>query len=92
MHRSVFDASGMARDGKPYANTYAWFFEMREGKVVEASAFFDSLAFNDLWQRVTPDAGSGERDRRTSLEPSERSRNARPRTGGFLSYKSDLGS
>jgi len=49
-----FDASATARDGKPYTNTYAWFFEMRGGKVVKAFAFFDSISFNDLWQRVTP--------------------------------------
>ena len=49
-----FDASGTARDGKPYANTYAWFFEMHEGKVVKAWAFFDSVEFNEFWQRVTP--------------------------------------
>jgi ketosteroid isomerase-like protein len=50
-----FDASGTARDGKPYANTYAWFLEMREGKVARATAFFDSVVFNDFWQRVQPD-------------------------------------
>jgi uncharacterized protein len=50
-----FDARGMARDGMPYANTYAWFFDMRDGKVVKASAFFDSVAFNDFWHRVSPD-------------------------------------
>jgi uncharacterized protein len=49
-----FDAAGVARDGKPYNNTYAWFFEMRDGKVVKAAAFFDSLVFNDLWRRVKP--------------------------------------
>jgi len=49
-----FDASGTARDGRTYANTYAWFLEMRAGKVVKASAFFDSIEFNQLWQRVTP--------------------------------------
>ena len=49
-----FDASGTTRDGKPYANTYAWFLDMRDGKVVKAFAFFDSLAFNDLWKRVSP--------------------------------------
>lgn len=49
-----FDAAGVAKDGKPYTNTYAWFFEMRDGKVVKAAAFFDSLAFNDLWRRVQP--------------------------------------
>ena len=49
-----FDAQGVARDGKPYANTYAWFFDMRDGKVVKASAFFDTVTFNDFWYRVSP--------------------------------------
>jgi ketosteroid isomerase-like protein len=49
-----FDANGTARDGKPYANTYAWFLDVRDGKVVKAHAFFDSVAFNDLWRRVSP--------------------------------------
>jgi uncharacterized protein len=49
-----FDAAGTARDGQPYANTYAWFLDMADGKVVKAFAFFDSIAFNDLWQRVPP--------------------------------------
>jgi ketosteroid isomerase-like protein len=49
-----FDAAGTARDGKPYTNTYAWFLDMADGNVVKAWAFFDSVAFNDLWQRVTP--------------------------------------
>jgi hypothetical protein len=30
-------------------------FEMRAGKVVKASALYDSIAFNDLWSRVTPE-------------------------------------
>lgn len=50
----LFDASGTARDGKPYRNSYAWFFQMKEGRVVKASAFFDAIAFNDLWSRVSP--------------------------------------
>jgi ketosteroid isomerase-like protein len=50
----LFDAAGMARDGKPYANSYAWFFRMEDGRVVEANAFFDAPAFNDLWARVSP--------------------------------------
>jgi uncharacterized protein len=49
-----FDASGVARDGKSYANTYAWFLEMREGRIVSAHAFFDSIAFDELWTRVQP--------------------------------------
>jgi uncharacterized protein len=40
-----FDANGTARDGKPYANTYAWFLDMRDGKIVKAFASFDSVVF-----------------------------------------------
>ncbi|QRM31940.1 nuclear transport factor 2 family protein [Microvirga sp. VF16] len=47
-----FDASGTAKDGVPYANTYAWFLQLRDGKITNASAFFDSIAFNELWTRV----------------------------------------
>ncbi|HZH11168.1 MAG TPA: nuclear transport factor 2 family protein [Microvirga sp.] len=47
-----FDASGTARDGVPYANTYAWFLQLQDGKIINASAFFDSIAFNELWRRV----------------------------------------
>lgn len=50
----LFDARAVARDGKPYTNTYAWFFEMHDGKVTDATAFFDSIEFNDLWRRVQP--------------------------------------
>lgn len=49
-----FDANGVARDGKPYTNTYTWYFDMRDGKVVKATAMFDSIEFNDLWSRVKP--------------------------------------
>jgi len=48
-----FDATGQATDGIAYDNTYAWFMRLEDGRVVEVSAFYDSLAFNDLWQRVT---------------------------------------
>ena len=51
-----FDASGTARDGKPYQNTYTWILEMAGGKIVKAFAFFDSIEFNDYWQRVKPAA------------------------------------
>jgi ketosteroid isomerase-like protein len=51
---AFFDAKGTARDGKPYTNTYAWFLEMHNGRIVAAFAFFDSLEFNELWTRVVP--------------------------------------
>lgn len=50
----VLDAVGTAKDGKPYTNTYAWFFRMKSGRGFEANAFFDAIAFNDLWARITP--------------------------------------
>jgi len=55
-----FDAKGVARDGQPYVNTYAWFFEMRDGRVIRAFAFFDSIVFNDLWKRVAPAPAAGD--------------------------------
>ncbi|QWA13491.1 nuclear transport factor 2 family protein [Sodalis ligni] len=47
-----FQGRGIANDGKPYVNNYAWFLKMRDGLAVEGTAFFDSVAFNDLWTRV----------------------------------------
>ncbi len=47
-----FDAEGTARDGVPYRNTYAWFLTLSDGQIVKASAFFDAIAFDDLWHRV----------------------------------------
>ena len=44
----LFDASGTAKDGKPYVNTYAWFLDLTDGKIVKATAFYDSIAFSDL--------------------------------------------
>lgn len=49
-----FDAAGVASNGQPYTNTYAWFWEMKDGRVVKAHAFFDSIAFNELWRGVEP--------------------------------------
>jgi len=49
-----FDAEGTARDGKPYANTYFWLFEMHDGKVTRASALFDGIELNEFWARVAP--------------------------------------
>ena len=51
---ALFDATATARDGKPYKNTYTWYMRMREGQIVEAIAFFDSVEFNDFWTRIVP--------------------------------------
>lgn len=52
---AFFDASGETRDGQTYANTYAWFLEMKDGRIVRAHAFFDSIVFDSFWRRVTPE-------------------------------------
>jgi len=46
------DAAGTANDGKPYENSYVWILTMRDGKAIRATAFFDSIAFDELWRRV----------------------------------------
>jgi len=51
---AYFDASATARDGLPYTNTYTWYLRIRDALVVDAVAFFDSIAFNELWTRVKP--------------------------------------
>lgn len=50
----LFDDEATALDGKPYRNTYAWFMEMRDGKIVKVTAFFDSITFDEFWRRVQP--------------------------------------
>jgi uncharacterized protein len=51
---AYLDASGTANDGKPYANSYVWILNMRDDKAVRVTAFFDSIAFDELWRRVPP--------------------------------------
>jgi uncharacterized protein len=48
----VWDGRGVANDGRPYENSYAWIMRMRDAKVVDGTAFYDSISFNDLWERV----------------------------------------
>ena len=50
----LWDGEGTALDGVPYRNAYAWFLTFRGARVAEAAAFFDSIAFDDLWRRVAP--------------------------------------
>ena len=51
---ALFDAEAIARDGKPYKNTYTWYMRLRDGRIVEVIAFFDTIEFTDLWTRVKP--------------------------------------
>jgi ketosteroid isomerase-like protein len=51
---ALFDASATARDGKPYENTYTWYMRLAGDEIVEVIAFFDTIEFTDLWNRVAP--------------------------------------
>jgi ketosteroid isomerase-like protein len=51
---ALFDAEGTARDGKPYQNTYSWYMQMLEGKIINVVAFFDTIEFTDFWTRISP--------------------------------------
>lgn len=58
---ALFDGEATALDGQRYRNTYAWFMEMRNGIIINVTAFFDSLEFNDLWKRVEPQTNRQEK-------------------------------
>jgi uncharacterized protein len=51
---ALWDGAATAGDGRPYRNTYTWYFRMQDGKAIEAIAFLDMQEFNDLWTRVLP--------------------------------------
>jgi uncharacterized protein len=48
----VWDGRDVANDGRPYENSYAWIMRLSGGKVVDGTAFYDSISFNDLWTRL----------------------------------------
>jgi ketosteroid isomerase-like protein len=50
----LWDGRGTTIANKTYENSYAWFLQMRDGKVIDGTAFFDSISFNELWAQVTP--------------------------------------
>ena len=52
----LWDGRGIAIDGKRYENTYAFFMQMRDGKVAEVTALTDSILLNELLERVQPAA------------------------------------
>jgi hypothetical protein len=51
----LFEASAPTKDDRLfYHNTCTWYFQMKEGKVVKAIAFFDTREFDEFWTRVAP--------------------------------------
>jgi uncharacterized protein len=54
----LWDGEGTTTAGTTYRNTYAWFMTLRDGEVVDGTAFYDSIAFDELWDTVPPDGSS----------------------------------
>ncbi len=50
----LWDGQGTTTAGTTYRNTYAWFLTLRGGKIIDGTAFYDSIAFNELWDSVKP--------------------------------------
>ena len=50
----LWDGEGTTTAGTTYRNTYAWFMTLQDGKVVDGTAFYDSIAFDELWAGVSP--------------------------------------
>lgn len=48
---ALFDAESLCVDGRAYRNTYAWFMKLKDGKLVEVTAFFDTCLFYDMDRR-----------------------------------------
>ena len=50
----LWDGKGTTTAGTTYENTYAWVLTLSGGKIVDGTAFYDSIAFNELWDTVAP--------------------------------------
>jgi ketosteroid isomerase-like protein len=41
-----WDGETVAKDGKPYRNSYVWIFRMKDGRAAEVTAFLDLVAYD----------------------------------------------
>jgi uncharacterized protein len=47
---ALWDGAGLTVLGTAYENTYAWVLTLDQGLIVDGVAFYDSIAFNELWE------------------------------------------
>ena len=45
-----WDGEGVTVVDTTYRNTYVWILTLRDGRVVDGTAFYDSISFNQLWE------------------------------------------
>lgn len=55
----LWDGRGRTINDTTYDNTYAWIMTFRDGLVIDATAFYDSISFNELWTNVVPAPPTG---------------------------------
>jgi|SRR5579875_2045589 len=54
----LWDGEGGTIAGTTYRNTYAWFMTLDDrGRIIDGTAFYDSISFDELWETVTPPHG-----------------------------------
>jgi uncharacterized protein len=49
----LWDGAGTTISGTTYENTYAWILTLDRGLIIDGVAFYDSIAFNELWEIPT---------------------------------------
>ncbi|RYY55043.1 MAG: nuclear transport factor 2 family protein [Chitinophagaceae bacterium] len=49
---ALWDGKATATDGQPYNMSYAWFMQMKDGRIFNVVAFLDGIRFNDILQRI----------------------------------------
>jgi len=50
---ALWHGKAVVKDGLPYDNTYSWYMKMKDGKIIEVIAFFDTIEFTKLWNRIS---------------------------------------
>lgn len=55
----IADAEGTTLNGKAYRNNYVFVLEFHESRLTKATEFLDMVAFNVVWDSVTPEDQTG---------------------------------
>ena len=55
----IADAEGITLNGKAYRNNYVFVLEFHESCLTKATEFLDMVAFNNVWDSVTPEDQTG---------------------------------
>lgn len=50
---ALWDGKAEATDNKPYNNTYSWYIDIRDQKIVHVVACFDSINLAEIWERIS---------------------------------------